>query len=281
MFYPSIVTRINKIYHHDQDPLHLPFLSHLLNARAMTFSIRTTFILLVAAAFLQTVLANKNPCHNGRNVDVQGAPCEGVIIPKKLCRKCRLGDFDELGNFGSCRAIYMLDEPACKEQLEKYVSLNPCDTTRAAQLAGFNVTMNRQSLDYFVYSVCEECCDCVPAGSRPEQFAMLKALGVSKLTSVVRGNCPAHAHYDICKLWPEIRHVASEDKPLRLNLPKVCPMLKSWVMSPAGKNWISNNDAVINNDIKRFLNIFNSVAKCRSKNVWQKCAALETAQDRI
>lgn len=224
---------------------------------------------------------SRNPCHPGRSASRLGAPCEGIYLPTRLCRSCELSGYDSNGFFNDCTAIYKVSEPKCKAQLELYTKLNPCDTVRAAQLGNLGNATNRRDLDYFVYSVCEECCDCIPSGARPWAYNQRRARGISALTNLARGNCPAHAYYDICLVWPLVRHVSAPGNRLRSSFPKICPLLTSWFKSPAANNWNNNNNVTMAAPIKNFLLLFNRVARCRARPTWESCTALEKAQRRI
>lgn len=248
----------------------------------MTFTSSSAAILAATLILgIASAESGKNPCHPNRRVESLGVPCEGIYLPPRMCDKCQLSSYDSKGIFDDCTAIYKIAEPACKAELERYSELNQCDTVRKAQLDNFDDPANRKALDYFVYSVCEECCDCIPRGARSDQYDERKTATPQTLTSLVRGNCPAHAHYDICRIWPEIRHITKPGGTLRLGLPKACPLIREWFFSPASKGWFSQDNTNINFKVRRFLRIFNSVARCRRRSTWQRCTDLEVAQNRI
>lgn len=109
----------------------------------------------------------------------------------------KLGGGGHDGVFKECENIYRLSHPACQAQIKNYSVLYPCDCIRAAKVSDSG-PRNRRMQDYFVYSVCEECCDCMPYGARAYQYVTREEKGVPSLTSFYRGNYPAHAHYYIC-----------------------------------------------------------------------------------
>lgn len=204
--------------------------------------------------------------------------CEKVRLPRDLCTACKLKPFTLNGQFTNCRAIYDLDDPACRAQLRRYSQFNRhCDPVRARQTR--NITRFREPLDYFIYSVCEECCDCIPIGATVDQYQQRRESG--RLFRANRGNCPAHAFFDICRIWPNIRYVTLGGGRTQFWRPQICPLLTEWINSPAGANWLPRSFVPLNQSITEFLNIFLRVAKCRNRDMWMQCAALESAQSRL
>lgn len=180
-----------------------------------------------------------------------------------------------------CRSIYDLENKACREELNNYANMNAhCDPVRAKQVKNIDASANKMGLDYFVYSVCEECCDCIPRGASVGQYQMRKATG--NLHNVNRGNCPAHAWFDICKIWPQVAFVSSpgQKDPVKES-PPICPILTTWIRRPENSNWLLRSHVEIERPIKRFLKRFVSVAKCRFRLPWQSCVQLEAAQNRL
>lgn len=126
-----------------------------------------------------------------------------------------------------------------------------------------------------MYSVCEQCCDCIPSGVNPNKnFGAL---------SVVRGNCPAHAFYDICKVFPKVAKFIQADSydGSKDSGSPACGALQSWTFSSAGNNWASNNNAKFGSKIKNLLESHNSAAQCDSRQTWGDCYSLEHAQKRV
>jgi len=100
-----------------------------------------------------------------------------VTLPKNMCKTCQLKPVASNGNFKDCKSIYNLDAPACYNSLKEYVSLNPCDTKRKQQVYKMKNGQNfwekkiaKEDLDYMVYSLCEQCCDCIPKKSSNVPF---------------------------------------------------------------------------------------------------------------
>lgn len=239
-------------------------------------------ILFILLSFLSTHIdaeRSRNPCHPGRSSSVLGSNCEYIRLPYALCNNCKLNGYDSSGYFNRCDAIYNINNPKCKFGIRRYVQLNPCDTIRKKQLQSFNSRDSQFALDYFVYSICEECCDCIPDGSRKEQF--LSRLKGNKLISYVRGNCPAHAHYDVCRVWPKVRDVARPGQPFIRNRPQICPIILQWFRSPNSRNWSGNNNTKFSKSILEFLQRLVKAARCESKGTWQMCVGLEKAQSRV
>ncbi len=117
--------------------------------------------------------------------------------------------------------------------MQKYVEANPCDVKRVKAMADLAVNPNddkaRGVVDYFLYSVCEQCCDCVPMGANsvlyPQYLARHTAANPT-LYSATRGNCPAHAEYDICMVAPKVTHFTSIGDPADPAFdawPEACP----------------------------------------------------------
>lgn len=253
-----------------------PLSNHIESTPVMS---KAPLIAAILSLLISLTQAGKNPCHRDRNENTLGTDCEVITMPWDLCAKCRLRGYDKNGNLNQCDSIYKLEEEECKAEIGKYVNLNPCDEKRAQQFANYNDHRNREYLDYFVYSICEECCDCIPQGAeiadynwRSQQY---------KLISLSRGNCPAHAHYDVCRVWPQIRTMKLPGEATQQNMPLACPLIRKWFYSPLSKNWSSNQNTVMDWRIRVFLRMFNRVARCRRKETWQMCAGLEIAQNRI
>lgn len=101
------------------------------------------------------------------------------------------------------------------------------------------------------------------------------------LTWYVRGNCPAHAHFDVCRVWPNVRDVAPEGRPFVRDRPLICPLIRKWFFSPNSVDWPTNDDTRISKSIHQYLRAHVEAAGCRRKGLWQMCAGLETAQGRV
>lgn len=237
------------------------------------------FIILLLSTVLLHVSADKNPCHPMKPKNGAGVTCEKIRLPNKLCLSCKLKQPLPDGNFRNCQAIYDIDDPACLTQLRKYAALNKdCDPVRPRQLAKLTKE-NKVGLDYFVYSICEQCCDCIPRGADPTQYKGRKAK--NKLFYASRGNCPAHAYYDICQVWPNVRFVSGTGMGDQFNRPIICPLLKKWFQSPASANWLQKSFVPMNINIRNFLGRFAKAARCGNRDTWERCANLEFAQRRL
>ena len=138
-----------------------------------------------------------------------------------------------------------------------------------------------RDLAQFMYSICETCCDCLPIGSGPGEWAERDAVGLGSLFRVRRGNCVVHTLFDMCKMWPFVKSVVAPSKSFRNDWPEICPLLMAWFRSPARDGWQTNNAVEISDEIRRFLWQFVGVMKCRKEVVWEECAALETALGKI
>lgn len=240
-------------------------------------------ISVLVAFYIDTVLAQgKYPCHANREGGAAYG-CSSAIIPHGLCGTCKLKKVDWNGNFVNCRSIYDLDVPGCKGELEKYVAANPCDDKRAEYVASWN-DYSKEALDYFVYSVCEQCCDCVPVGQDFSNFDALSATHTNAnptLYVAERGNCPAHAYYDICKVYPNIKYLRLPGGATHDDWPNICPYLNDWFFSPASNNWEYADYTDISYEVKRFLNDVNIANQCNKRNVWQPCRNMEASQGKV
>lgn len=192
-------------------------------------------------------------------------------------------EHDAKGNFLNNKDIYDLEVPACRSAIAEYVSLNPCDTPRATQFANLENVDHRRRMGFFMYAICESCCDCIPIGSREGEYDDRKA-GVDgkKLIQVRRGNCAAHMFYDVCAVWPRIKSVSAPGGKVESWRHQVCPLVRKWEASDASADWMTTALLKgVDKRILRFLHHFNVHGKCRSKKVWNECVKLEFAQGRV
>lgn len=227
--------------------------------------------------------ADRNPCHNDKEGQGRGVTCEKVVFPRWLCANCRLKPPTSNGNFQNCRSIYDITAPKCKHYLKLYAGKNKhCDPVRYKQTRNFADSNNVQGLDYFVYSMCEQCCDCVPRGAKNWQYAARQKTGT--LMDARRGNCVAHAYYDVCKVLPKVRYLIDPGDKFTLKStykPVMCPLFVKWMNRKENRNWIYSENHYIDPPIKRFFDNFFDVANCRNRKVWQSCTDLEEKQGRL
>lgn len=173
----------------------------VVSAFRFALGIVAAFSLFVFVADSQGVF----PCHSGR--EQLGAPgCTDITLPYDLCKNCPIKDVAPNGDFKNCRSIYDIDAPKCMGQLIQYVQMNTCDWRRAEQMdqwlnSGDNwvKAQAKEKLDYFVYAVCEECCDCIPISSSYKDYSVA-AQNEDDLFTHTRGNCAAHAYYDVSSI---------------------------------------------------------------------------------
>ncbi|CAN8076399.1 unnamed protein product [Agarophyton chilense] len=199
-------------------------------------------------------------------------------MPAGMCSACALRNVTPKGDFKNCKSIYNLDSAQCKSKLQEYAQKNQCDTKRKSQVNEWSAA-SKQKLDYFVYAVCEQCCDCIPKGATAAQYGSRK--NQKKLFHPERGNCPAHAFYDICKVLPNIKYMALGNAPFKGGWGHACGHLRKWFNSPAATNWLSNHNAKMIFNIKQFLGNVNVANQCGSKAVWTRCVDMEKKQRRI
>lgn len=237
-------------------------------------------ILIVSSAEL-----SRTPCHFNKK-QLRADECYATTIPAGLCPSCKLKPWVvPKGFFSDCQSIYDVEAKGCMKKLEKYVEYNPCDTVRKEQVE----TRDEASiigLDYFVYALCETCCDCIPMGSRDYQFDERKKDGTR--IKVTRGNCPAHVNADICKIWPKVtdvknvqRQVTESEQTAAKTKDDICSIAYNWKNSDLGKGWFKNPEMVVPNTLRKFMNRLTWKAQCRYRSVWEPCARLERAQVRL
>lgn len=217
--------------------------------------------------------------------------CTTPRIPWNLCTACQLKPFNGTGNNVTFSGqinrfdIYNISTPYCKSAMQRYVRENPCDVRRAAALAKMDTSESAYKvMAYFLYSVCELCCDCIPIGAREDEYWRRRLTG--NLVSIFRGNCPAHFFYDTCKIWPESRQILnSRDKPYRYALNEKsewCGHFKTWQFSNYSKNWLRNNNVKgMTWLMRRAMNQMMHRAKCKQRTQWINCLRMEKAQRRV
>ncbi|PXF44466.1 hypothetical protein BWQ96_05794 [Gracilariopsis chorda] len=242
----------------------------------------TTALVLLSVVYLATAKSGVNPCHGDKDKYGVGVTCTGVRIPGEMCNQCKLKPHLPDGQFADCASIYDLDDPACRDQLRIYAQENKhCDPQRVAQVQDMGKYSNRLALDYFVYSVCEECCDCIPRGASANQYQQRLEQGT--LGNAYRGNCPAHAHYDICRVFPNIKYTmkAGVEDDTHEDWPKICWHIGKWIFSRDGRNWLYKSNVNMDWRIARFLENFWDDVGCWRQTIWTECTGLEGDQGRL
>lgn len=215
--------------------------------------------------------------------------CRSVRVPPQMCTACPLKPFNGTGphlNFGADAInrfdIYNLSSDACQNAMELYVRTNPCDDKRARAWANRGTLGSQQVWIYFMYSVCETCCDCIPIGAAVNQYNWRKRR--NRLINVRRGNCAAHFFYDTCKIWPNAgRIVTTWDSDKRTPwVSPWCDNFRTWQFSPNAKGWLRNNN--VNGTtyrMRRGMNMLMRASRCTNKRQWQDCVRMEKAQGRV
>lgn len=215
--------------------------------------------------------------------DANAAPCTNVKIPPRLCVKCHMRPHDSDGNFFTSynKDIIDIDTPECGEQIRNYVNLNPCDNQRKTYFAEYKTKRFAYlRLAQFMYSICEQCCDMVTVGSNPSEWLERKEAGT--LHKLTRGNGPAHLHYDICKMFPDLKRFTGPGWKIKEELPKICPLAAKWMASDYSSWWSGNPDA--DGIPKRLIHSFGMMEKllgCQNWRVWRDCVNLEKSQGRV
>lgn len=211
--------------------------------------------------------------------------CTNIRIPRNMCTACKLKPFTVEGNkvdfHGQNRFdIYDLSTPGCQRHLRSYAAMNPCDEPRVRALNRLNNTFEQQAMVYFMYSVCETCCDCIPIGARVDQYDERKANGT--LINIFRGNCAAHFRYDTCAIWPQASHITGPFGKIFDDRRGWCPDFLEWQASENSRGWIKNNNVDgVTNDMRRGMRQITRKARCAERTQWSNCIGMELAQGRV
>lgn len=226
------------------------------------------------------------PCHPNKGLIDTTVSCRRVEIPSLLCKRCALRPVTISGEFLRCDNIFDTATDACKEAMMEYVEANrECDPARASTVPKWIAgdVEATKAVDYFLYSVCELCCDCIPMGIRAADFRRLReshSEASPTLWDAHRGNCPAHAEYDLCRVLPKAAYFTGVGEP-EDDRPSVCPDLNSWLNSERSSNWQTDPSTEISNSTERFLEGALAALMCHRSFIWRKCFAMEKLQDHI
>jgi len=234
-----------------------------------------------------------SPCHQNNDQNRPALDCEAIVLPKGLCNACGVDvplNATSL-EYAKCRFVTNLQpfaqEPnaACVERLEAYVNLNACDQRRREDVAcfqndtqvsclGLPMRRFRARLDYFLYSVCEQACDCLP---------QIDASVVTKQVDVYRGNCQAHTLFDTCRVLPNIKSIRGEDDAsVDVSvLPKTCPAIQLW-WEQEGDDFLHKPHVNVSTPVVSFLEQFVAATDLLQPNtLWSQCLYLESTLQRI
>lgn len=241
----------------------------------------------IAAALLTLAAAQSFfPCHPTKPDVNNEVTCSRVVLPPGLCKRCPLRPTRKDGRFVQCTRIYDTEGDDCHEALQEYVDENgKCDPVRKDALAKMldGDEDARMVIDYFLYSLCEQCCDCIPMGTEKSdymKFARGHSTSNPTLWKEDRGNCPAHAHFDVCKVVPNVRYFAQPGDPEK-RAPEACPLLKKWQRSDEFAEWQFNPQTNIVPDLQEFLSGMLAAIDCHDFDVWGKCYDMENKQNHL
>lgn len=216
------------------------------------------------------------PCHPLKGITDTSVTCTRVEIPALLCKRCPLHPTTSEGQFSKCDNIFNVETDDCKEVMQEYVDANAhCDPVRANSVPKWLLgdSSARKEVDYFLYSVCELCCYCVPMGVEKSDYRSLKdghSRDSATLWDAKRGNCPAHAHYDLCKVLPQVEYLTEIDGPEE-DLPPACPRLNDWLNSGRSTDWQTDPKTSIDKESAQFLDGALSALMCHRSAIWRKC----------
>lgn len=234
---------------------------------------------LLLAFTAQGMQLRKTTCHD--TPFPKGSKCEVVVVPPQLCNACNLKDVNLDGTFKDCSSIFNTSSAQCKFQLQKYVSLNPCDTYVKRLVQSYK--KNIENLDDFIYGVCEGCCDCVSIGAKVNEYWKRKTKN-TLFDYKTRANCGLHPAIDLCNVLPKIKTFvsSSDDVPTKTELakmPYVCPSFRAW------REKRIKNPATATESVPKFAHGFLQnllkVFRCGQRTTWQRCTVMESRQERI
>lgn len=245
---------------------------------------KTSFLLLLLTIHqLYSTISCKSgdsACHANKNQGT-GVRCRKVLLPPELCTSCKLLPYNKKnGKFKDCSAIYDIDNTKCRAQLNKYAWWNSkCDPIRLRQVQDYSKLENRQGLDFFLYSICEQCCDCMPIGAKETEYVM--RIKQNNLFLYSRGNCAAHMLFDICKIWPKVKFVSVPGMQDQYQLPEICPVLRTFLNGKIGQGFIQKTNVKLSIPIAGFIDRYMRAAQCGDKQLWKSCVRLERAQKKL
>jgi hypothetical protein len=256
---------------------------------------KSRLVRLIASVYLipRAHSLESSPCHDW-DIKYRPSPtCEKVTIPTGFCQVCGVnaaitntGDYlDCTVSYGFTNAALQLNQP-CLTMIEKYVTNNPCDAERRNAVNLYKSAdpiareTGRQVLDYFVYSICENGCDCIQqVNAKPWQLT----------ADVHRGNCQAHAYWDLCRHYPNMKLIRGEgtvDDNVA-NLPAVCPFLLDWLENSGdGWNFRDKPHTTVVPQVEYFLHRLIEAEELLTGTLltnvlWKQCLTLEVTQGRV
>lgn len=152
-------------------------------------------------------------------------------VPVDMCSHCPL-DIDNIefnekgdpnntsgcdpGDFINCGRMFKIDSLECKGSLYKWAEDTPCDNVLPEQLKvyyednpgdTYNYEKDKagQILDRYVYTVCEQCCDCIPCTNETDTLNPIIEDDQLPI-DVYRHNCPLHWVFDVCGIYADIEY---------------------------------------------------------------------------
>jgi hypothetical protein len=252
------------------------------------------------AQFRNFVRGSPNPCYNRRRTQPSAETCEDIVLPNGFCDVCGINeDVNNDGTYDNC--LYTSDVETiggtinmqCLDMMDTYINMNPCDTQRASGLRQYRDMLwlpnglrrlrskHRQTLDSFVYAVCEAACDCVP---------QYNASIDDRDYDVHRGNCQGHLFHDVCQVYPNIKVIRGENGSSTLaktsdlsTVSTVCPHISDWRAKHPGE-WVDLTPTPVDATSHSFIDgLIEATGLISSTNgtLWRSCFALESKQKRI
>lgn len=244
------------------------------------------------------VIGSIKPCYIRDLTQPSADECESIVIPTGFCETCgiskavtKIGKYDNCLYTSGVETIDGVVNLACLDKMQQYVNMNPCDTPRANGLKEYRSqlslpkyarrlrTNSRQTMDSFVYAICELACDCVPQDADIQKRAF----------DVQRGNCQGHALYDVCQVYPNIKIIQGEKNATLVQdtdlaaIPAVCPYIREWRAEHPG-SWFSLTPTSVDPIVNTFLTgTIDATEMVTSSNdtLWQQCVYVESRQSAI
>jgi hypothetical protein len=278
----------------------------LVNVRVFALELTTIPVIKrirdVIAQTREFITGSPNPCYHRKRTQPSAELCKDVTLPNGFCDTCGVNsDVHSDGSYGNC--LYASDvetmdgtiNMACLDMMDLYVNMNPCDTQRASGLSEFRNmlwlphsvrrlrTKSRQTLDSFVYAVCEAACDCIP------QYNASLSLD-ERAYDVHRGNCQGHLFHDVCQVYPNIKVIRGGNGSSAIaqisdisTISPVCPYISDWRANNPGE-WFNLTPTTVDPISHAFIDGLieaTEIISSTNGNLWRSCYALESKQHRI
>eukprot|EP00180_Rhodochaete_pulchella_P003373 Plantae.Rhodophyta-Rhodochaete_pulchella.ctg5690.p1 GENE.Plantae.Rhodophyta-Rhodochaete_pulchella.ctg5690~~Plantae.Rhodophyta-Rhodochaete_pulchella.ctg5690.p1 ORF type:complete len:288 (+),score=9.18 Plantae.Rhodophyta-Rhodochaete_pulchella.ctg5690:319-1182(+) len=171
------------------------------------------------SALPRLVIHSASPRRNAHSIGATTAIRPRAALPQLVRQsvfrtRCMLKQPNSNGTLLDATSIFHIENMECVKSLRRYARFNATGriTVNSVKNAMGGDKQERLKIDYLLYSLCEECCDCIPQGS-PQT-----ATGT---VSLARGICPAHAHFDVCRIHSKMKWIVKGKNTVAPNLNKL------------------------------------------------------------